>query len=360
MNTAPRYKYALLDHLGNAHILFSDLDGDGKLTLFDDPSTDAEEVVEAYQESHYYPFGMLMEGPFAPTLDIPDNYLYNTKEFNADFGLNWYDYGARWHDPAIGRWGAVDPLAEKYSPFSPYNYTLNNPVRFLDPDGMGVDDIIFYNTKGEEVHRVVSETVNEVYVINSDDGTQAFNTSRNLIQGANTVETAQMYVEMASSDFSEATGVSLRFTGSANEDNAAQADGTLSVMLQWDDGEVTVSSYSAISGPYGNGALENGDYEVGRVGAPRNPSSAYIDEGVAFTVDLEPTFDTGRTLLRIHPDGNVAGTAGCVGLTGCTADELTTFYSNMRTFTEAFDDIQLSVDIENNPNNDGRQNEQEQ
>ncbi len=147
-NGNPRYEYALRDQLGNAHILFSDLDGDGKLTLFDDPSTDAEEVVEAYQESHYYPFnsvitplraapfGMLMEGPFAPTLDIPDNYLYNTKEFNADFGLNWYDYGARWHDPAIGRWGAVDPLAEKYSPFSPYNYTLNNPVRFLDPDGM--------------------------------------------------------------------------------------------------------------------------------------------------------------------------------------------------------------------------------
>ncbi len=138
MNTAPRYKYALLDHLGNAHILFSDLDGDGKLTLFDDPSTDAEEVVEAYQESHYYPFGMLMEGPFAPTLDIPDNYLYNTKEFNADFGLNWYDYGARWHDPAIGRWGAVDPLAEKYFHLSPYGYAADNPVVFVDLFGLSL------------------------------------------------------------------------------------------------------------------------------------------------------------------------------------------------------------------------------
>ena len=161
-----RYEYALRDHLGNTHILFSDLDGDGKLTLFDDPSTEAEEVVEAYQESHYYPFGMLMEGPFSPTLDIPNNYLYNTKELNSDFGLDWYDYGARWHDPAIGRWGAVDPLAEKYSPFSPYNYTLNNPVRFVDPDGMGVTGD-YYKVDGTYIGSD-GEDDDKVYVVDSE------------------------------------------------------------------------------------------------------------------------------------------------------------------------------------------------
>ena len=135
MCTASWNEYPLRDHLGNTHILFSDLDGDGKLTLFDDPSTEAEEVVEAYQESHYYPFGMLMEGPFAPTLDIPDNYLYNTKEFNSDFGLDWYDYGARWYDAAIGRWGAVDPLAEKYYGSSGYSYVLNSPILNVDIEG---------------------------------------------------------------------------------------------------------------------------------------------------------------------------------------------------------------------------------
>ena len=140
MCTASWNEYALRDHLGNTHILFSDLDGDGKLTLFDDPSTEAEEVVEAYQESHYYPFGMLMEGPFAPTLDIPDNYLYNTKEFNADFGLDWYDYGARWYDAAIGRWGGVDFLAERYYSWNVFQYAMDNPIRFLDPNGMGVTD----------------------------------------------------------------------------------------------------------------------------------------------------------------------------------------------------------------------------
>jgi RHS repeat-associated protein len=83
-----------------------------------------------------YPFGLKHKGYNNVVNGVHHPYGYNGKEENLELGLDWLDFSARNYDPAIGRWMNLDPLAEKMRRHSPYNYAFDNPVYFIDPDGM--------------------------------------------------------------------------------------------------------------------------------------------------------------------------------------------------------------------------------
>jgi RHS repeat-associated protein len=132
--TGFRPEYWHTDHLGNVRLAFSDVNNNGRIEIEDDPATQ-EDDTEVMQENHYYPFGMNQLGPRYETVAPPNKYLYNGKELNEELGLDWYDYGARWYDGAVGRFTTTDRFSEKYYSFSPYSYGANNPILFIDVNG---------------------------------------------------------------------------------------------------------------------------------------------------------------------------------------------------------------------------------
>ena len=87
------------------------------------------------EQNAYYPFGGRHNFGQTYAQTSANRYKFNGKELQTTGNLGLLDYGARMYDTKIARWLAQDPLAEKYYPFSAYNYCVNNPVMFVDPDG---------------------------------------------------------------------------------------------------------------------------------------------------------------------------------------------------------------------------------
>jgi RHS repeat-associated protein len=134
--TLEQKMYELQDYLGNVRavvsdakymdIADSDLDGDNDTTY----------TAQLLSSNDYYPYGMVLPGSDYQSVDY--RYGYQGKERDNDLkdGGNSYDFGARIYDPRIGRWLSTDPLDEKFPNMSPYTAFANNPIMFVDPDGM--------------------------------------------------------------------------------------------------------------------------------------------------------------------------------------------------------------------------------
>jgi RHS repeat-associated protein len=113
-------EYMITDQKGNVRVSFEEQSG----------------AAVVRQENSYYPFGLTMPGSTVPSADNKN--LYNGgSEWQNDFAdlpdLQQTFY--RNYDPALGRFIAVDPMAEASDSYGTYHYAMDNPVMFNDPLG---------------------------------------------------------------------------------------------------------------------------------------------------------------------------------------------------------------------------------
>ena len=139
------YVFNYTDHLGNV-----------RLSYTKDATTGSLKILE---ENNYYPFG-LKHSPYNAIAPAPEyKYKFNGKELQDELGLDMYDFGARLYDRQLNIWRTPDPKAETSRRFSPYAYALNNPIYFIDPDGMQADDWIEYKGKNGQQQIIYDSSV---------------------------------------------------------------------------------------------------------------------------------------------------------------------------------------------------------
>lgn len=107
-------------------------------------------------------------------------YKYNGKELDRMHGLDWYDYGARHYDAALGRFHTNDRFAEKYYSMSTYQYGANNPIRNVDVNGDSL--VVLHLTTGEHLGMLIQDN-SEQWKYYSFNGDKIYNSTEGNMGG---------------------------------------------------------------------------------------------------------------------------------------------------------------------------------
>jgi len=252
----------------------------------------------------------------------PYRYGYQGEFAETDTETGKPAFQLRLYDPRINRWLSPDPMRQYHSPYMAMG---NNPISRIDPDGG--TDIIYLDSDGTEIDRFVMAGEDIYYQANYGDDLSA---------GLNIGSWEQINLTETFASFDAQRSFGFR------------VDGMLSLMQTFDNGLTrTMDSWSAISGSRELLPIPNGDdWQLSNFNYRDERGSRYNDrmirDGVGFSVNITPDPRYGRSLLRVHPDGNLPGTQGCIGLT-CGADRLSTFEDTVKSLLNVHSTIRLQV-----------------
>lgn len=277
-----KYYFYIKDHLGNNRIV---ADANGTVV----------------QSTQYYPFGMA----FADGKNRGEQrYKYNGKELEDRYELNQYDYGARFYDPAYGRFSTMDPLAEKGYNWSPYAYCFNNPLSFVDSDGQWPSWSQIKQNAKDVAGAALSFTNGFVRAVGD-----------NLVAGASTAREDGTYTSAAAYNLGQDAGDVVSMVGGAVETVAgavASIGGTVAspvsggLSLGATAAGVTATvhgtavSTSAVSSFSSNKGRVNESNENSKQTVGKRRDNRLLDDGEPNTVSKNKS---GTTMKKYGPDG---------------------------------------------------------
>ncbi|MCS3795067.1 Ig-like domain-containing protein [Niastella sp. OAS944] len=336
-------------------------------------------LADVMSANDYYPFGMLMPGRKYTSSNY--RYGFNGQEKSDEIGgPGNHNTAPFWeYDTRTGRRWNLDPRPN--ISISAYAGLANNPIWFNDLLG---DTTMFYDMRNNLIEQVndrgrlsrikIDRKLYESYgtglikklMPNVLDNKERTKENDQLLANAFVIGIRQYALSAERSSRQnliafETGEINMRYTGDlvAARDmiGIVKSDhtdygvrGTLTINSVFDDGtSLPVQQFDATSGPWGNGPTPNGSYNANAFTPRLRQDGMYIYGAPGWKVWLSDNETLNRTALRIHPDTNSEGTAGCIGVREDAAtlirlgNYLENYFRTHRNFT-------LTVDVTNNPN----------
>ena len=163
-----QHEFEYRDRLGNLRLSLRD-------TTTGSPAVRSAALIA--QVADYYPFGMQHSSYTLDSLG-KQKFQFSNYESEEEFDLANINFGQRVYNPTIGRFDKNDRFSEKYYTFSNYSYALNNPIRFIDPDGNMAVPFDDYRLGRDGQIKLVKRTTDQTDRLYNADKTESIEVSK--------------------------------------------------------------------------------------------------------------------------------------------------------------------------------------